>query len=60
IKFLKSFNNLLFRAKGEIFAMQHTKNPRFLLLVEITNSLNSTFSKFINKKGGTSWENGRR
>ena len=47
-EFVKSPNNLSFRAKREIFPVQYTEKIRFLPAVEMTHSLNLTFYEFIN------------
>ena len=51
IIFIKSLNNLSFRAKREIFILQYTENIRFLPAVEMTNSLNPTFYEIIKIDG---------
>jgi len=45
--FVKSLNNVSFRAKREILPMQHAENTRFLLAVEMTDSSDTTFYKGI-------------
>jgi hypothetical protein len=44
---VKSPANLSFRAKREIFRLQHVKKIRFLPAVEMTDSLSTTFYEFI-------------
>ena len=45
--FVKSFLNLSFRAKREIFSLQPIENIRFLPTVEMTNPPSSTFYESI-------------